>query len=493
MSPLPRRMPLVRLIRLTLSLAVLIYVSGCATNPVTGGSDFVLMSETEELTLGARYHQQIIKEMPVYPDQKLASYVDNIGQRLARESHRPQLAYQFTVLDSTQVNAFALPGGYIYITRGLLAYLNSEAELAAVLGHEIGHVTARHSVRQHSATTAAGMAGILLQATTGISGSQDLFNVVGKAILSGYGREHELESDRLGAQYLARSGYSPDAMLDVIGVLKNQELIENERAREQGREPRAYHGVFASHPENDRRLQEVVGEAGQLKTSAATRVGRAEFLAHIDGLAFGDSENEGVVRNNTFLHRPLDFGLDIPERWRIENLPDQLLIIAPQESAFMQIKVDSDSGEHSPRRYLAEKGVRNLRSAVSLDIKGLPAYTGETAVVTDKGERQARVAALRDGKQTFLFTGVSRNDQHFNQHDKVFLEILHSYHKLDSREQELAKGLRLKIIKLDSGTRFADLARRSPIENQAEAELRLLNGQYPDGEPGAGESIKVVR
>ncbi len=265
-------------VRLTVLLLISIFaftlLQGCATNPVTGDQDFVLMSESEEISLGAKYNEQILREMSVYPDPELAAYVDQVGQRIAKVSHRPQLNYHFTVIDTPTVNAFALPGGYIYITRGILAYLNSEAELAAVLGHEIGHVTARHSVRQQSAATATGIAGTVLGAATGVPGSQDLFSVFGKAMLSGYGREQELESDRLGAQYLARSGYDPQAMLEVIGVLKNQEQFEQQRAREEKREARAYHGVFATHPDNDKRLQEVIAEADRLKTTANVRVGR---------------------------------------------------------------------------------------------------------------------------------------------------------------------------------------------------------------------------
>ncbi|MCG6864909.1 MAG: M48 family metalloprotease, partial [Thiogranum sp.] len=141
---------------------------GCATNPVTGRQDFVLMSESEEIALGKKYNQQILAEMPAYNDPGLTAYVNEVGQRIAHASHRPDLDYHFTVLDSSMVNAFALPGGYIYITRGIMAYLNSEAELAAVLGHEVGHVTARHSVRQQSAATATGVAGAVLGAATGV-------------------------------------------------------------------------------------------------------------------------------------------------------------------------------------------------------------------------------------------------------------------------------------------------------------------------------------
>jgi predicted Zn-dependent protease len=181
-------------------------LAGCATNPVTGESDFVLMSEQQEIALGQRYNSEILQEMPAYEDEKLTAMVQSIGEELAAHSHRSGLDYRFTIVDSPSVNAFALPGGYIYITRGMLAYLNSEAELAAVLGHEIGHVTARHSVRQHSAATTANVVGVVVSVTTGIQGVDDLTSMVGTAIVRGYGREHELEADRLGAEYMARSG-----------------------------------------------------------------------------------------------------------------------------------------------------------------------------------------------------------------------------------------------------------------------------------------------
>ncbi len=473
--------------------SLLILLQACATNPVTGKQDFVLMSESEEISLGHNYHQQLIKEMPVYADQNLAAYVEEVGQRVARASHRPNLNYRFTVIDSTQVNAFALPGGYIYITRGLLAYLNSEAELAAVLGHEVGHVTARHAVRQHSASTAAGVAGAVLEATTGVQGSQDLFNVFGKAILSGYGREHELESDRLGAQYLARTGYDPQAMLEVIGVLKNQELFERQLAREEGREPRAYHGVFASHPDNDKRLQEVVAEANQLKTGTSARIARSEFLNHIDGLAFGDSEKDGVVNDSSFLHKPLDFGLTFPQGWQIENLPERLIAAAPNKAAYLQITAEPLAKPVPQTRYLEQKGARNITGGSPLKIDGIEAYTATAPISTNFGRRTARFIVLYDRGHAYLFTGVSRDAAKQGQFDQQFTAVARSFHRLSSKEREIAEGLSLHLIKAKPGTRIASLAGSSPIPRHAEAQLRLLNDLYPAGEPEAGQTLKIVR
>ncbi|VAW79047.1 Putative Zn-dependent protease [hydrothermal vent metagenome] len=474
-----------------LLIPLLVSLTGCATNPVSGSQDFVLMSEAEEIRLGRKYHQQILKEMPLYENRKLAAYVEQVGQRMARSSDRPNLKFRFTLLDNPQVNAFALPGGYIYINRGLLAYLNSEAELAAVLGHEIGHVTARHSVRRQSASTVTGLAGAILQAATGVQGSGDLFNVLGKAVLSGYGREYELESDRLGARYLARAGYDPQAMIGVIGVLKNQELFEKQRAREEGREPRAYHGVFATHPRNDQRLQEVVNEANQLKVRGTPRIARGEFLSYFDGLAFGDSAADGIVLKGRFLHKPLDFGLNFPSDWTIENRPDRLTAVSPQQKAYLEVRVEKIKGNLSTLQYLQEN-FKKVRNGRNLTIAGRQAYSATTQLNTKSGKRTARLVVVYDGGQAFLFVGLTRKNDELNRYDKAFLQIARSYHKLSPEEKKLARGLHIEVRTVKAGTRFATLARRSSIPKHAEAQLRLLNDLYPNGEPVPGKKMKIV-
>src|SRR3954468_7729212 len=256
-----------RIIVLLTLLPLTLVLADCAQNPVSGHANFVTMSESQEIQTGRQEDVKVRQEYGVFDDKPLQTYVNEVGQRLGKASHRPQLQYSYIVVDSPDINAFALPGGYIYITRGILAYLNSEAELAAVLGHETGHVTARHSVQQISAATAAGVGatllGVFVPALRNQAGDTAI-NYLGNALLSGYGREHELEADKLGADYLYRTGYDPQAMIKVIGVLKNQELFDAEAAKSEGRQPRGYHGVFASHPDADQRLQEVVGEAGKL-------------------------------------------------------------------------------------------------------------------------------------------------------------------------------------------------------------------------------------
>ena len=262
-------------------------LTACSVNPVSGKKDFSLISKDQEVQMGRQAHQDILKKQKPYNHARLKAYVSSLGQQLASKSHRSNISYTFTVLDDPSVNAFALPGGYVYITTGLMAYLNSEGELAGVLGHEIGHVTARHGVQQASAGMATSVLVDLVTKKAG--GNSKALNQLGSAMLSGYGRKHELQADRLGAEYLAGVGYSPKNMIDVIGVLKAQEVYAS---RQQGGSGGSYHGVFSSHPSNDQRLQEVVNAAKKIPSAGSRPANRDAYLKQINGLKFRISKNK---------------------------------------------------------------------------------------------------------------------------------------------------------------------------------------------------------
>jgi len=469
-------------------------LTACATNPVTGDSDFVLMSEDEEISLGQKYSAEIMEEMPAYKNPALEELVQRIGKQLATHSHRPNLAYQFTIVDSTSVNAFALPGGYIFITRGMLAYLNSEAELAAVLGHEIGHVTARHSVRQQSTATITGILGVVVAASTGIDGVDSLTDMAGTAIVRGYGREHELEADRLGAEYLAKSGYDPEAMLEVVGVLKNQEAFEVAIASKEGREPNVYHGLFSTHPDNDARFREVVNAARKFKSGATTRIGRDSFLLRLDGVTFGDSEREGIVRDNRFYHKDLNISLAFPTDWHIDNQAQKIIATPKNKDGLIQMTVADIKGQQSPQQFMKQRmQLENMRQGETFTTAGLQGYTAVADGNTPYGTRRVRyVVIYRDGS-AYILAGTASDRNKAKRYDAAILATAKSLHPLTAAEKKLATENKLDIIRATRGMTYAGLARRSPINDYPEEQLRLLNDQYPTGEPEPGRLLKVVR
>lgn len=513
-----------RLTRSTLALFVLLLVAGCAQNPVTGKADFVMVSEEQELRIGRAYDQQVKKENPIYdhrnraasgpalgqqagpalaPDTGLAAYVEALGQKLAKQSHRAGLEYRFTVLDTPDVNAFALPGGFIYITRGILAYLNSEAELAAVLGHEIGHVTARHSVRQMSAEQGANIgltiASIFLPGLRN-QAAGNLSNLAANALLSGYGREHELEADRLGAEYLVRSGYPPQAMIQVISVLKNQELFDAQLAREENRPPRAYHGLFATHPENDTRLKEVVSEAARVASgggvvtapedsAASAKAGRDAFLAHMDGTVFADNTVQGVVRGNVFYHAELGLVMQFAPDWRVLNLPDRLRAIAPGGEATIEVRPDTPPKGAPPQDLLKRK------VAVDGEIDTAP-VNGHAAAIANVRGANVRAGAMYlgsgDTPKAFVLIGQTKTADLFKRHVEAFNSTFKTMRGFTDADRKTAEPLRMRIITATAATRYADLAKNSPLGRHAEQQLRLMNAQFPAGEPVPGQKLKVI-
>lgn len=489
------KIKLMKNIYYSLLLLILINVSACAVNPATGGNDLVLMSEENEIALGRKTHKEILQQYSVYDNPQLQAYVSSVGEELAKNSHRNNLIYRFTVLDSKDVNAFALPGGYIYITRGLMAYLNSEAQLAAVLGHEIGHVTARHSVRQYSAAQLTGigatLASIFIPGMNQVGGQ--LMQVLGSALLSGYGRDHELEADKLGAEYAARTNYDAEAMLDVIRVLKNQETFGKIQAKSEGREPQNYHGLFSTHPDNDTRLQEVIAHAKKYQNTTGTKKGEEIYLQKIDGLIFGDNPEQGITRGNHFYHESLNISLAFPSKWNITNLPDKLISTAPQGVATQQMLLEDINKKITPKEFMIQRlGLAELRNDKPLKIHGLQAHTGIATIKTGDGQRDARITVIYFNNQAYILLGVTKDPKTMSHYDAAFMATANSFHRMTDEEHALATPLRLKIVKSTPKVNFNSLAKQSPLEKYQEEQLRLLNGLYPQGKANSKSLLKTI-
>ena len=474
-------------LKLLISFSLLSLIISCSVNPVTGERDFVLMSEDAELEMGRKYYSQILQSQTLYQDPKIQSYVQSIGDSLAELSHRSDLIYRFTVLDSPDVNAFALPGGYIFINRGLMVYLSSEEELAAVLGHEIGHVTARHSVRQISQAQVLSIISYAVAREAG-SAAGDLTNIASGALVAGYGRDMELQADSLGAEYMAKQGYSASGMIDTISVLKEHELYSTEVSKRRGSNQQTYHGIFASHPSNDSRLKEVIKKADSLRKDSLES-NSLNYLKRIEGMTYGDSQVAGILRKNGFYHKDLDIRLISPDNWEVLNTPNSLIFIAPEGKASLQVSVSDQVRKETPKNYLSRLTSGEVYQSKELKLGGHQAFL----TLLEENFRISRVAIVFKNKRIFTFYGTTeKNGLDIGEFDNQFLSIIESFRDLKATEIELTEPLLIKSYKVARGDSYSSLARKSPIPFDPESRLRLLNGDYPDGNLEVDAWIKIV-
>lgn len=472
-------------------------LAGCASNPVTGRPDLVFSSEKAEIDRAKQVHPLLLQQFGgPYDDLRLQQYVNEVGQRAAKAGQRPELQYFFTVLDSEDINAFTTGGGYVYITRGILNYLNSEAELIAVLGHEIGHINARHPVRQQTQSTLSGIGAAAVGIFTGSADLAGLANYAGAALVRGYGRDNELEADRLGAEYLQNLGLAPEHMIDVVRLLKNQEMFEVARAREENRQPHIYHGVFATHPDNDQRLQEVVKAAEKLQNHGDTvDPGRERYLQAINGLPVGSSRAQGVLKGNRFYHANLGFTLAFPSGWTVENKADRLQAIAPKKDSVLQMQTQAPPPNTGPKELLSRLlSGSNAGQGEAIEVNGLQGYTAVVrSANTDFGVVPARYVVIYHNNLAYIFAGASKASSGVPSADALFMSSIKTFRRLRDNEFALAEPYKVRIVRADGNTRIEDLARNSPVQKYPAQLLRLMNDLYPNKEPQPGQLLKVVQ
>ena len=501
----------------TVLLATLL-LAACAsvTNPVTGQRELTVMDEKAEIAEGAKAHQEVIKEYGVVQDAALQAYVAGVGHKLAAASHRAQLKWSFTVLDSPEINAFALPGGYIYITRGLMAYLDNEAELAGVLGHEIGHVTARHGAQQATRQVGAGvgvglatLGGALLEMATGVPGiaqaAGGVAQVGAAGLVASYSRDQELQADRLGAEYLVRTQYDPANMVEVIQVLKNQERYAADAAKAAGRPAPSVPGWLASHPSNDQRLQQIRSSAQRLgykPGAGGTDQGHERYLKAIDGLTFGDGREQGVVRGRQFFHEPLGIAMTAPPGFRIVNDSEQLLLINGARDAALVMRLvpapllrkTGSSHEAILRQGL---GATDGRTETLMLGGSLPAthFVGRRRDANGKSGSLDATIVSGPNAQVFLLGRLARDAAALERARPALREAELSFRPLSAADRAAARPWQLKLVPYPAGG-FAQLARGSPLAELPEQQLRLLNGVYAgqgaQDEPKPGQRVKVV-
>lgn len=480
-------------------VSALLGITACSSNPATGGHNVVLGTRQGEIENSRRIHDQIIQFYGLFEDQAIQDYVNDVGQRVARASDQPDLQWKFTVIDEESINAFTTGGGYVYVHRGLLSYLNSEAELAAVLGHELAHVTARHVARGQTRSVLTNILALGAAIATGSSAIANMASIGAAAYTQGYGREAEMEADRIGMKYLIRAGYDPLAMGRVFDTFRAQESFEIANARREGREARVYHGVFSSHPAPDDRALQAARGAAQVGAAQEAQLvdNRNTYMQAIDGLPYGSSRAQGVVRDNRLYHADLNLTMAFPRGWIVENHRDRILAYTRAQESVMQVTVAAVPQRQSPREFLIERlrGAQ-LAGGESLTVDDMPGYSVLTrnGSPLDGGSGPVRWIVLYRGNSAFLFAGASKSARDGRpEADGLVRSVAETMRELRPAEFPLAEPYRLKVIRATDTTRLEEYAEALPAMRYKKEELELMNGLYPRKKPPAGEFIKIVQ
>ena len=466
-------------------------ISGCETAPATGRTFFTGgLSADDEAALGAQEHKKIVPAFGgVYEDPELAAYVDSVGGLLAKTSELPELKFTFTVLNSPIVNAFALPGGYVYVTRGLLALANDEAEMAGVLAHEIGHVTGRHSAERYGQAMTAG----ILQTGLGIlfgNAAASAAGTVGGLALRSYSRGQEHEADLLGIRYLSRAGYDPQAMASFLEQLLADSRLEAEMAGRPGKADEF--NIMQTHPRTADRVEAALSEAG-VKTVADPMRAREVYLRKIDGTLYGDDPEEGIVRGRRFLHGKLGFAFEVPPGFQLANSPQAVAARGPQGASIIFDHGKGPAGIDMTT-YLTRvwaKGVA-LRDVEAFSVNGMPAATGRARQETRQGARDFRLVAFRFDDKTIyrmLFVTPPRATAGLA---ADLRRTTYSFRKLTPQEAADVKPLRLRIHTVRAGETPRSLAARMPFESFALERFLVLNGLRANSTLRAGQKVKIV-
>lgn len=466
-------------------------LAGCQVAPGTGRSGFNLLSESDERKLGSQTHPQILREFGgAYDDPTLAAYIAGLGQRLVRVCETPEAEFRFTVLNSHIVNAMALPGGYIYITRGLLALTSNEAEVAGVLGHEIGHVLARHTAERVSRAQAGGLFAAVLGAVVGVPGVADVAQMGAAAYLQSFSRDQESEADHLGLRYLVRGGWHPQAMVSMLEKLREQARLEALMA---GRSPDAvdHMDFMASHPRTIDRVNASMAEVAG--TAPQGTFGTDTFLDRIDRMVYGDDVDQGVVRDRVFAHPALGLRFEVPPGFRLVN-GDKAVVASHPSGAAIVFDGAPARGVADMSRYISRVWLprANLGGLEAIEVSGMPAATAATRGRTKQGEADVRVVAIRFNTETiYRFTFVTPPAQTAALATDL-RRATYSLRRLTPEEKANVQPWRVKVVRVQPGDTMDKLAARmAPGQWQTEL-FQVINGLRPGEQPEPGRRVKLV-
>ena len=473
--------------QITSSLFFISFLSlSCATNPVTGKKEFMLVSKEQEIAMGQQADPEIVSYFGLYDDKELQRFIDEKGQEMSSISHRPELKYEFKIVDSPVVNAFAVPGGYVYFTRGIMAHFNNEAEFAGVLGHEIGHITARHSAKQQSNAMFAQVgliAGILISPE--VAQFADIAQQGIGLLFLQFSRNNESQSDRLGAEYSTKIGYDAAEMADFFNTLD----------RLQSQSGAAEIPTFLStHPDPNDRLNKIKQQADKWKNkinATDLEVNRDAYLRMIDGLIYGEDPKQGYVMNEVFYHPVLKFQFPLPQQWTYHNSPQQVQMAPQSGEALMVLTLAQGNTLEDAARAVLNSNQLTLIESDKVNVNGLNAI----AMIADQQQEQLQLRTLsyiiEYGGNFYVMIGISTLEK-FNSYAPIFSASMKNFRTLTDPEKINIQPERISIKEVQENTTLAKSLQSFNIPEERFEELAILNGMELNEPVTKGMLIKTL-
>ena len=469
---------------------ILVSQNDCAKNPATGKRQFVLITESQEIAMGKESHPMVMQEFGAINDEKLQNYVNALGQQLAAVSHRPELEWHFTVVDSPVVNAFAIPGGYVYITRQILSYMNNEAELAGVLGHEIGHITARHSVAQMSKAQLVGMAigvgGVFSETFRQFS---DLAQMGAGLLFLKFGRNAERESDELGVYYMLEADY------DGLQMSHFFEVFQRMRDESGSTVP----GWLQTHPVPESRIadtREIAEDLIAVRDPGPMKVNQQQYLSQLENLVFGENPREGFTRDGHFYHPEMRFQIDVPDNWKTSNSRSSVLFIEPNQTAGVRLTLAPGEAAGSPdqaARLVSEQSGVPIADMRQLQIHGNPASLVHFQGYDQSGAPVEALGAFISYRgQVYALMGMG-SQEGLQQNSASLRNVLQSFRELEDPKILNLQPDRVHIHSARQGQTLQSIVQTYKNSNVTVEDLAALNRMEPNERLAAGTLVKVVR
>ena len=481
-----------RLIRISYLLGMCVILHSCAKNPVTGKRDFMLLSESQEIAMGQQSDPDIVKFFGLYDDKNLQKFIEEKGQQMAAISHRKNLKYEFKIVDSPVVNAFAVPGGYVYFTRGIMAHFNNEAEFAGVLGHEIGHITARHSAKQYSN---AMIAQIGLVAGMALSPEFAQFadlaqNSIGLLFLK-FGRDAESQSDKLGVEYSTKINY--DA-LEMAGFFQTLDRLQKQA---DGEEVPTFLSTHPDPVDREGKVAKLADEWKKKTKSNSLKINRDSYLRMIDGIIYGEDPKQGFVEDHIFYHPVLKFQFPIPQQWTVQNTPEQVQMASKDGKAMMIFTIAQGGSLEAAAEGLLKNYQLSLVESKKTSVNGLPAFAMVADQIPQEQQQQqqpslrALIYLIQHEKNIYAMIGVSAPND-FTGYVTILRSSMENFKNLSDPSKLNKQPERIRIKTVQQKGTLANALQSYRMKDSRLEEVAILNGMKLTDSVDKGMLIKII-